>query len=99
LVTPILEKGQRKRDVYLPEIMPLSNIPNKDTNIVPSHIEPNGMLSSDTKPSTSSNTLNEKFIWKQMGTAKGKGRLYKGGRWLKDKDAIEVNNYLYSVVL
>ena len=33
-------------------------------------------------------TLDNDVVWKQMGTAKGKGRLYKGGRWLKD---IEVN--------
>ena len=94
MVTPILEKGQRNRDVYLPEIMPTANILNNDQNIVPSDIESNGMLSPDTQPSTWSNLLNENIVWKQMGTAKGSGTLYKGGRWLKDKDTIEVNDVI-----
>ena len=91
MVTPILEKGQRKRDVYLPEIMQSANIPTKDSDLVPSHIESIRMQLSDTLPSSSTNTMNDNIVWKQMGTAKGSGNLYKGGRWLKEKYAIEVN--------
>merc|ERR1719189_1703279 len=57
LVTPILEKGQRKRDVYLPGSIPMQNIPNMDMNMVESQSPPNDQLPSHTQGSSSSNKM------------------------------------------
>ena len=89
LVTPIIQKGQRKRDVYLPGSIPMHKIHNQGNKKVSDHTGTSNLLSSDSEvPSSYSrntvsgdidmgddDTRDSKIVWKQMGTAKGKGRL------------------------
>ena len=58
-------------------------MPDSQNPVLVSKRMENDKMAIDTKAN-----LGNSVVWKQMGTAKGKGRLYKGGRWLKD---IEVN--------
>ena len=87
-----------KRDVYLPTNIPRPSLQNSNQQ----HIELNDFsmpdsqnpvlvskrMENDKMAIDTKANLGNSVVWKQMGTAKGKGRLYKGGRWLKD---IEVN--------
>ena len=40
--------------------------------------------SSDVKDTRSNGMLDEPVVWKQLGTAKGNGKLFKGGKWLRN---------------
>ena len=91
LVAPILEKGQTKRDVYLPNSMPVSTL-TPSSLVQNSDVQKNcqsfSSYSQSTSPdenATSNNhMIDEAVVWKQMGTAKYDGRLFEGGKWLKD---------------
>ena len=95
MVTPILQKGQRRRDVYLPESLSIGNSKTHNSNSkTSSRVKTDSLLSTDLKSeNTNSKTLKDTknenaIVWKQMGTAKGAGKLHMGGKWLKN---IEVN--------
>ena len=90
LVTPILKKGQRKRDVYLPNNLAVQRTnPGMENNMVADNLDSAVLVSKnadDTELTSSENDMLDKdVVWKQMGTAKkGKGNFYKGGKWLRD---------------
>ena len=100
LVAPILEKGQTKRDVYLPNSMPVSTLTpsslvqnsdvQKSCQSFSSYSQSTFTRSSsksvspDDNATSNNDMIDEAVVWKQMGTAKYDGRLFEGGKWLKD---------------
>ena len=61
----------------------------------------NNTLSSETQQENSGNDPSktikdndsiENVVWKQMGTAKGAGKLHMGGKWLKNVEVIQKSN-------
>jgi len=110
LVTPILKKGQRKRDVYLPNNLAVERTNHRtENNMVADNLDSADSRSQDPQDSylvsknaddpeltlSENDMLDKDVVWKQMGTAKkGKGNFYKGGKWLRDV-RVELDEILY----
>ena len=103
MVTPILQKGQRRRDVYLPESISIEGNTHNDNSKTSSRVKTDSLLSTDsksenTKSKTLKDTKNENaIVWKQMGTAKGAGKLHMGGKWLKNIEVNQLCNHVFKI--
>ena len=87
--------------MYLPESLSIEGNTHNDNSKTSSRVKTDSLLSTDSKSEntnikTLKNTKNDNaIVWKQMGTAKGAGKLHMGGKWLKNIEVNLVRDYIF----